>query len=438
MNTTNSQVLYNKAKKIIPGATQLLSKRAERFLPEYWPSYYKMAHGCEVWDIDGNHYYDFATMGIGACALGYSDSDINKSVISALESGSMCTLNCPEELELAELLIHLHPWAEMVRYTRTGGEACSVAVRIARAATNRSKVAFCGYHGWHDWYISSNLENSHNLDDQLLTNMSTLGVPKELVGTAIPFKYNDPNSIKTVFDLYGDEIACIIFEVQRGEVPNKNFLNTIQMLAKKHGALIVCDEVTSGFRMNVGGIHLCHEFIPDIAVFGKTIANGIAMGAVIGKRSVMNYAEESFISSAFWTEKLGTVAAIATIKKMLDVNLPKHLMNYGNKINSCWNRNAVKHGLKIKISGIPPLTHLSFDYDNCEEIQTYYTQIMIEKGFLVGPSVYSTYAYTDEILDMFDENTDYAFKKIRESINADYIPLISSIPRSDAFRRLVY
>src|SRR3989338_1096085 len=152
----SGSVLWNKAKKLIPGGNQLLSKRSEMFLPDQWPSYYKKAQGIEVWDLDDYHYFDMSIMGMGACVLGYAHPSVNEAVKKAVEMGSMCTLNCYEEVELAEKLIELHPWSQMVRFARTGGEACAIAVRIARAASQRDKIAFCGYHGWHDWYLSSN------------------------------------------------------------------------------------------------------------------------------------------------------------------------------------------------------------------------------------------------------------------------------------------
>lgn len=246
-----SQELYEYAKNIIPGGTQLLSKRPERFAPGIWPAYYSKAKGCEIWDLDNNHYYDFASMGIGTCTLGYSDDEINNAAFEAIAVGSMTTLNTINEVYLAEELLKINPWAEMVRYARTGGEACAVAVRIARAATGRTKVAFCGYHGWHDWYISANIMNGTNLNDQLLPNLTTAGVPNELAQTAYPFKYNDCNSLDYLFNEFGSEIACIIFEIQRGTAPTQEFLNKIQELGKKYNSVIICDEVTSGFRMNV-------------------------------------------------------------------------------------------------------------------------------------------------------------------------------------------
>ena len=272
--TSKGQELWEKAKTIIPGGNQLISKRSEKFLPGLWPSYYSKAKGCEVWDLDGNHYYDFAQMGVGSCVLGYADDDVNRAVMSAIQDGSMCTLNCPEEVELAEKLISLHPWAEMARFARTGGEACAVAVRIARATTGKSKVAFCGYHGWHDWYLSANLGDSSNLDGQLLPGLDPLGVPRELCETNIPFNYNKLNELEAIVDKYPNEIGVIIMEPERGTSPAPGLLEGVRNIATKIGAVLIFDEVTSGFRMNLGGIHLLRGINPDIAVFGKAALGG--------------------------------------------------------------------------------------------------------------------------------------------------------------------
>ena len=172
------QDLYKKAKKIIPGGSMLLSKRPEMFLPENWPSYYSKAKGCEVWDLDDNKYYDFAGMGVTACILGYADDDVDNAVKNAINNGSMNTLNSFEEVELAEKLIDIHPWAEMIRFARTGGEACAIVIRIARAASSKDHIAFCGYHGWHDWYLSANLS-----DGSKTQNVYMVLFTKELVKT---------------------------------------------------------------------------------------------------------------------------------------------------------------------------------------------------------------------------------------------------------------
>ncbi len=412
------QQLWQKAKNLIPGGNQLLSKRAEKFLPGLWPAYYSKAKGCEVWDLDGNHYYDFAQMGVGSCILGYADDDVNAAVIEAIQKGSMCSLNCHEEVELAEKLISLHPWADMARFARTGGEACAIAVRIARAASGRSKVAFCGYHGWHDWYLSANLGDASNLDGQLLPGLDPLGVPRELKETALPFNYNKLNELEALVDKYPDEIGVIIMEPRRERGPHLGFLEGVRKIADRIGAVLVFDEVTSGFRINLGGIHLTYGLEPDIAVFGKALGNGYPIAAIIGLKSVMDVAQDSFISSTMWTERIGFVAALTTIQKMKENDVPGFLVRYGERINKGWHNLAQKHGLKIHINGIPPLTHIAFEADDPLAVQTLYTQEMLAKGYLLGASVYTTFAYSDEIIDQFIVDSDSVFGFIKEALDA--------------------
>jgi glutamate-1-semialdehyde 2,1-aminomutase len=421
MMTSKGPDLWEKAKTIIPGGNQLLSKRSERFLPGLWPSYYTKARGCEVWDLDGNHYYDFAQMGVGSCVLGYADADVDAAVIKAVQNGSMCTLNCPEEVELAEKLITLHPWANMVRFARTGGEACAIAIRIARAASGKSKVAFCGYHGWHDWYLAANLGDSSNLDGQLLPGLEPLGVPRELRDTAIPFHYNQLGELESIIKQYPDQIGAIIMEPERGTSPAPGFLEGVRRIADTSGAVLIFDEITSGFRMNIGGIHMKYGVSPDIAVFGKAMGNGYPISAIIGRRSIMEAAQNTFISSTFWTERIGFTAALATIRKMEKYDVPSKLIDYGALINRGWAALAQKHRLEINISGIPPLTHITFVGKHALALQTLYTQEMLSMGFLLGAAVYTTYAYSDEIISHFHEKTDEAFLKIRQAIDSDNI-----------------
>jgi len=407
--------LWKEAKTIIPGGNQLLSKRAEKFLPDLWPSYYSKAKGCEVWDIDGNHYFDFAQMGVGACVLGYADEDVNSAVIEAVKDGSMSSLNCPQEVELAKLLIDIHPWAQMARFARTGGEACAIAVRIARAFTKKSKIAFCGYHGWHDWYLSANLGDSSNLDGQLLPGLDPAGVPRELKDTALPFSYNKIEELEVIVKKYGSEIGAIIMEPQRGSDPAKGFLEGVRAIATKIGAVLIFDEVTSGFRINYGGIHLTFGVEPDIAVFGKAIGNGFPISAIIGRRDIMDSAQNSFISSTFWTEKIGFVAALATLRKANKLNVHKNLVRFGEKINEGWRSLSKKHNLPIEISGIPPLTHISFKVNMPLEAQTLYAQEMLSKGYLLGAAVYTTNAYSDEIINNFIKDSDGVFLAIKKA-----------------------
>jgi glutamate-1-semialdehyde 2,1-aminomutase len=431
------QQLWNRAKQIIPGGNQLLSKRAEKFLPNLWPAYYSKAKGCEVWDLDGKHYYDFAQMGVGSCILGYADDDVNAAVIEAIRGGSICSLNCYEEVALAEHLKGLHPWSDMARFARTGGEACTIAVRIARAASGKSKVAFCGYHGWHDWYISANIGESSNLDGQLLPGLQTKGIPRELKNTALPFNYNKIDEFEALVHKYPNEIGVIIMEPRREQPPESGFLEGIRKIATRIGAVLIFDEVTSGFRINLGGIHLTYGVEPDVAVFGKALGNGFPIAAVIGRREVMDSAQDTFISSTMWTERVGYVAALEALKKMERNNIQADLVRYGELVNSGWKALAKKHGINIHISGIPPLTHISFGIDNPLAAQTFYTQEMLKKGYLLGASVYTTYAYTDEIIRKFISDSDEVFSYLEKALkNGDMLNKIEGGIIHPGFKRL--
>src|SRR4030066_1029783 len=411
-----SQDLYTKAKKLIPGGTQLLSKRPEMYLPHYWPSYYEKAKGCEVWDLDGNKYVDMSYMGIGSCILGYADEDINEAVKNAIDKGSMSTLNSPEEVELAEILCDLHPWADMVRYTRTGGEAMSVAVRIGRAKTGKDTVLFCGYHGWHDWYLAANLADDKAIDGHLLPGLDPAGVPKALRGTAYPFAYNDTMGFLDLIDKHKNSIGVIVLESIRNYQPEREFVDTIRQVTIDLGAVLVFDEITAGWRLNMGGAHLLLKVEPDIAVFGKAISNGFPQGVVVGKRYVMESAQDSFISSTYWTERIGPTASIATIKKMNEKNVPDHLIKVGQKIQDGWKSSAAKHQLRIKVAGIYPLGHFAFEYENPLVLKTLFTQVMLDRGFLATNGFYASYAHKDEHVKMYLEAADDAFLFISNAI----------------------
>lgn len=410
-----SQDLYNRAKKIIPGGTQLLSKRPEMFLPDFWPAYYDKAEGCKVWDLDGNEYIDMSYMGIGACILGYADEDVNSAVIEAVNKGSMSTLNCPEEVELAQILCEIHPWAEMVRYARTGGEAMSIAVRIARAKTGKDLVLFCGYHGWQDWYLSANLADDEALDGHLLPGLEPKGVPRGLKGTAFPFNYNDRDGFLELIDKYKDNIGVVVMEPIRHYYPKKGFLETIREITKKLGIVLIFDEVTSGWRLNIGGAHLNFKVKPDVAVFAKGISNGYPMAAIIGKSEVMEVAQDSFISSTYWTERIGPVAALATIKKLKRENIPEHLINIGEEVQEGWKKLSDKHDLNITVSGINPLGHFSFNYDNSLVLKTLFTQLLLERGFLATTAFYASFAHKDEQVEKYLKAVDEAFNFISKA-----------------------
>ena len=410
--------MWRKAKKIIPGGSQLLSKRSEQFLPDYWPAYYRKAKGAEVWDLDNNHYIDMSIMGIGACPLGYADPDVDAAVKTRIDNGSMCTLNSPEEVELAEKLIHLHPWAEQVRYARCGGEAMTIAVRIARAHTRKDTVAFCGYHGWHDWYLAANLADDQNLDGHLLPGLAPAGVPRGLTGSSIPFQYNHTDELEAIAGKHEGKLAAVIMEPIRDHEPSPGFLTAVQKVARDNDAVLIVDEVSSGFRLRTGGAHLLYGLKPDIAVFAKAMSNGYPMAAIIGKEEVMQSAQDTFISSTYWTEGIGPVAALATIEKYERCNVPEHLIRAGTEVQDGWKKVASdRAGFEIEVGGIPPLSHFSIKGDQGPLVQTLYTQLMLDRGFLAGKSFYASYAHKKEHIGQYLEATDEVFEMISKGLD---------------------
>ena len=437
MKENSGADLWRKAKKIIPGGSQLLSKRCEQFLPDYWPAYYRKAKGVDVWDLDNNHYIDMSIMGIGACPLGYADPDVDEAVKTRIDNGSMCTLNSPEEVELAEKLIHLHPWADQVRYARCGGEGMAVAVRIARAYTKKDIVAFCGYHGWHDWYLAANLADDRNLDGHLLPGLAPAGVPRGLKGTSIPFQYNHTDELETIAEEQGGKLAAIVMEPIRDHEPSAGFLQSVQKVAKDSKAVLIVDEVSSGFRLTTGGAHLLYKLKPDIAVFAKAMSNGYPMAAIIGKEEVMQSAQDTFISSTYWTEGIGPTAALATIEKYERCNVPGHLIKTGSAVQEGWRTIAEDTGIDIEIGGIPPLSHFSINGENGLLVQTLYTQLMLERGFLAGKSFYACYAHKNEHIKSYLDATEDVFEHIASGLdNGTLAKMIKGPIAKPGFHRL--
>jgi glutamate-1-semialdehyde 2,1-aminomutase len=421
------QQLYRHAKARIPGGTQLLSKRPEMFLPDLWPAYYQRAIGAEVWDLDGNRFLDFTHSGVGSCLLGYADPDVNAAVKSVIDAGSMATLNAPEEVELADLLCELHPWAEMVRYARTGAEAMAIAVRLARATTGRDKIAFCGYHGWSDWYLSANLAETSALDGHLLPGLSPRGVPRTLQGSALPFRYNDLKGLEEILSQHPGEIAAIVMEPLRSDLPKPGFLSGVRSLADGAGAVLVIDEITAGFRLTTGGAHLLFGVKPDLAVFAKGMSNGYPMAAIIGTARHMNVAQETFVSSTYWTERIGPAAALATIKKHRTLDLGRLLAEKGTRVREIWSGAASDAGIKILISGMLPLPGFAFDHPEAIALKTLFNQKLFRRGFLASTLVYVTYAHTQSLLDEYESAVKEVFLEIADLLKRGTEAIHSSL-----------
>tara|TARA_E500000331_G_C17258749_1_gene714285 strand:- start:130 stop:2220 length:2091 start_codon:yes stop_codon:yes gene_type:complete len=394
---SKGQIFWNRAKNVIPGGNMLLSKRSEMFLPEFWPSYFTKAKGCSVWDLDHRELIDMSLMGVGTNILGYGDENVDEAVLQAISNGNMSTLNCIEEVLLAERLIDLHPWADMVRFARSGGEANAIAVRIARAHKGLDTVAICGYHGWHDWYLATNLKDSSRLTEHLLPGLEPKGVPKSLEGSVQPFSFNSLEQLEKITDEYS--LAAVKMEVQRTVPPLPGFLEGVRELCNKKDIVLIFDECTSGFREEFGGLHKKYSVEPDIVIFGKALGNGYAITSVLGKKIIMEAAQSTFISSTFWTERIGPVAALKTLEIMEKKQSWNYITTAGKNIKMRWKELAQKYQLDIEVSGLDALASFSFNSKNSLEYKTLITQEMLKRGFLASTACYLSVAHSKEIID---------------------------------------
>ena len=410
MTKGRGQNLYNKAKTLIPGGTMLLSKRPEMFLPDYWPAYFSRAKGCRIWDLDDKELIDMSIMGIGTNTLGYGNDVVDSAVMDTIKSGNMSTLNCPEEVYLAEKLIEINPWADMVRFARTGGEANSIAVRIGRAASGKDKIAICGYHGWHDWYLSANHNDKDELSGHLLAGLEPNGVPKNLKNTVFPFSYNNYHELVQI--IKNNDIGVIKMEVVRNYGPEDDFLKKVRNLATQNNIVLIFDECTSGFRETYGGIYQKYHVVPDMVMYGKTIGNGYALTAVVGKRNVMEAAQKTFISSTFWTERIGPTAALATLNEMKRIRSWKIISDNGLRMQKGWKDLANNYNIDISISGIPALSTYVFNSPFHQEFKTFITQEMLKKGILASTSFYASIAHSDDEFSVYFDVLNDIFMKI--------------------------
>ncbi len=429
------QKLWKRAKEIIPGGNMLLSKRSEMFLPNLWPSYFKSSKYNQVIDLDGNKFTDFI-FSVGQNTLGYRNNYVEKKVINSLKQGNMTTLNSFEEVKVAEKLIELHPWFDMVRFSRSGGEANAIAVRIARASTNKPNIAICGYHGWHDWYLASNLTGSNKLQDHLLPGLNPAGVHPNLINTVFPFEYNNFEKLKKIIDT--KKIGIIKMEVSRNYGPKNQFLEKVRKVCDKKKIILIFDECTSGFRQCFGGLHKFYKVIPDLAMFGKALGNGHAITAVVGKKEVMGNAQKTFISSTFWTERVGSVAALATMEEMEKIKSWEIITKTGKKIKKGWSKLAKFHGLNIDIGGLDALCFFSIVSKNSNKYKTFITQEMLKKKILASNIVYVSIAHDDKSLNNYFEKLDDIFKIIKKCedgiLNIDN--LLQSEEAHTTFKRL--
>ena len=408
---SSGQKMWRRAKRIIPGGNMLLSKRPEMFLPDNWPAYFSKTSGCKVWDLDDNEFLDLTLMGIGTNLLGYSHVEVDEAVANTLSMGNMSTLNCPEEVLLAERLVDLNPWSDMARFARSGGEANAIAIRLARAATGKSDIAVCGYHGWHDYYLAANLDKNSSLDGHLLPGLNPLGVPDALRGTTFTFKYNNINELKKIVE--DQNLAAIQMEVMRNIEPAPGFLEEVRALASANGIVLIFDECSSGFRETFGGLHMKYGVEPDMAMFGKALGNGYAITALLGRKEVMEYAQETFISSTFWTERIGPSAALKTLEVMEREKSWEIVSNNGRKVKKFWESQSSEE-IPLLVSGLDAMPSFSITNDDWLLIKTFITQEMLYKGILASNSIYLSLAHSDEALKKYEEEITSVFDEIKK------------------------
>jgi glutamate-1-semialdehyde aminotransferase len=298
----------------------------------------------------------------------------------------------------------------MARFTRTGGEANAVAIRLARAANNRDKIAVCGYHGWHDWYLSANLSNPRNLDSHLLKNLKIKGVNKSLKDTALVFDYNNFNQLEKIVNKH--DIAAVIMEVSRNYKPENNFLEKVRSLTKRKNIVLIFDECTSGFRQCFGGLHLFYKINPDLATFGKALGNGYSICAVLGRKEIMESGKNTFISSTFWTDRIGSVAALKTLEIMEKIKSWETISKTGLLFKKKLLDLANSYNFNINIEGLDALPRYNFSNKNNLYYKTYITQEFLKKNILANNSIYISVVHGKGIINKYFYYLDRIFSEI--------------------------
>ena len=405
-----NKLMKRKSLELIPGGNSLLSKRAEMFSPTKWPAFFKSSSGIEVKDLNDKIYIDFSHFSVGTNTLGYNNKKINRKVKEAIDLGTMSTLNSYEEVLLAEKLTKMHPWSKMVRFCRTGGEVNSLAIRIARAATKRDKILFCGYHGWHDWYLSANLSSEDALNEHLLTGLTPLGVPKVLAETSVPFEYGDLDFVEQ--QLSTKKFAALKMEVIRNKQPEKDYFKNLRKLCTKFGTVLIFDECTSGFRETFGGIHLKYKVYPDLCILSKTLGNGFPISCVIGRENIMKKSSASFISSTFWTDRVGFVAALATLDEMEKIKSWEIITERGNYYKKKMSKIFEQHKIEFEWSGLPSLIGYTIKSEHWLAVKTMITEELLDLGYLHGALFYPSVVHTNKDINKFVSAFSVVLKKI--------------------------
>ncbi len=402
-----SREMLHRVERVIPLASQTFSKSHIQY-PQAAPHFLSHGLGSHVWDVDGNEYLDFVN-GLLPVLLGYRDPDVDAAVRAQMEKGVIFSLASPIEGELAELLIDMIPCAEMVRFGKNGSDATTGAIRVARAYTGRDRVAVCGYHGWQDWYIGSTSRNK--------------GIPEAVRQLTHPFAYNDLESLERLFEEHPGEFAAVIMEPMNVQEPAPGFLEGVKAAAHRNGALFILDEIITGFRFAPGGAQELFGVIPDLASFGKSMANGYPISAVVGSREIMKEMEEIFFSFTFGGETLSLAAAVATLRKISTENVVDRLWETGSRIMEEVRARLMDRGLDrtIQLAGKPPWSLLMFgDHGSATawEIKSLFVQEMLARGILITASHNVSFSHSERdvetLLSCYDEVLELLARALEE------------------------
>jgi glutamate-1-semialdehyde aminotransferase len=380
---SESNRLYERAEPLMKPVTQTLAKGPGQYVNGVAPKYLKKGKGAHVWDVDGNEFIDY-NMAIGPLSLGYCYPRVDEAIIGQLKDGITFSMMHELEVTLAELIHRVIPNAEAIRISKTGADVTSAAVRVARAFTGRKKILCCGYHGWHDWYISVTSRNS--------------GIPEEIRELSATFEYNDINSVKDALDA---DTACVILEPFVFEAPKNNFLHELREVCAANGTLLVFDEMWTGFRVALGGAQEYFGVVPDLACYSKAFANGMPISILTGRRDVMElFKEEVFFFTTFGGEALSLAAAVATIQEMIDKNVPMVLAMRGKMLKDGYNSLAGELGISgfTRCTGFDCRSLVSFDASagNPLELKSYVQQELIKRGILWSGFHNMSFSHTEE------------------------------------------
>ena len=439
-DVSRSQELYQRAGELIPGWTQLISRRADQFARGVSPIYAQRASGSRFIDVDENEYIDWVNA-VGAIILGHADPVVDGAVKEQIDRGSLYTLNSPLEIELAEELCNTIPSAQMVRYTKGGGEACAVAARIARGTTGRDKILICGYHGWHDWYQAANFGVDPESGEYPFAGIEPIGVPKGLAGSVIPFSYGNLEMLEALLKEHAGEVAAIMMEPARSELPPAGYLEGVQALAQQYEVILIFDEVSCGWRQAIGGIQSIAGVTPDMTVVAKAMSNGYPMGAVVGARAVMEPAARMFISSSYWSDNIGLVASLTTIRELKRRESERCLRETGEKLRAALNGALAEAGLPGKCAGIWANPYIALDLPpgvDGRQVSTLFVQEMARRGVHTYMSFKATLAHTDADIAQTAAAASAAFKVIKSGLDQDNLDtLLVADVKKEPFRRQV-